>query len=125
MVHDPVAATERRPRTGRDTLDEFNSIDADRGEDPCESAADSQGTGGLGGVLFVSLLVMPNLYLFYCLNTGMDLYGFFTLAPVSAYPLPLVLSTLLSSGMAVAGYGFLPVALATTGVVHWRRLGPV
>ena len=57
-------------------------------------------------MLFVSLLVMPNLYLFYCLNTGMDLYGFFTLAPVSAHPLPLALSTLLSSGMAVAGYGF-------------------
>ena len=57
-------------------------------------------------LLFVCLLVMPNLYLFYCLNTGMDLYGFFTLAPTSAHPLPLVLSTLLSSGMAVAGYGF-------------------
>ena len=56
-------------------------------------------------MLFVSLLVMPNLYLFYCLNTGMDLYGFFTLEPTSAYPLPLVLSTLLSSGMAVADTG--------------------
>ena len=86
-------------------MDESNSIDADRAEAPRESSADTQGTGGLGGVLFVSLLVMPNLYLFYCLNTGMGLYGFFTLAPVSAYPLPLVLSTLLSSGMAVAGYG--------------------
>ena len=88
-----------------ETMDESNSIDADRAEAPRESSADTQGTGGLGGVLFVSLLVMPNLYLFYGLNTGMDLYGFFTLAPVSAYPLPLVLSTLLSSGMAVAGYG--------------------
>ena len=48
---------------------------------------------------------MPNLYLFYSLNTGMDLYGFFTLEPVSAYPLPVVLSTLLTSGMAIAGYG--------------------
>ena len=72
---------------------------------PGESPADTPDTAGLGGLLFVSLLVMPNLYLFYCLNTGMDLYGFFTLEPVSAYPLPLVLSTLLSSGMAVAGYG--------------------
>ena len=106
MVHDPVAATERLPRTGRDTMDEFNSIDADRGEDPCESAADSQGTARPGVLLFVCLLVMPNLYLFYSLNTRMDLYGFFTLEPVSAPPLPLVLSILLSTGMAVAGYGF-------------------
>ena len=88
-----------------ETMHESNSIDADGAEAPRESSADTQGTGGLGGVLFVSLLVMPNLYLFYCLNTGMDLYGFFTLEPVSAYPLPLVLSTLLSSGLAVAGYG--------------------
>ena len=87
-------------------MDESSSIDADRGETPREPSADTQGTAGLGLLLFVSLLVMPNLYLFYSLNTGMDLYGFFTLAPVSAHPLPLVLSTLLSSGMAVAGYGF-------------------
>ena len=87
-------------------MPEPNSVDADRGEALRESPADTQDTAGLGGLLFVSLLVMPNLYLFYCLNTGMDLYGFFTLEPVSAHPLPLVLSTLLSSGMAVAGYGF-------------------
>ena len=87
-------------------MHESNSIDADRAEAPRESSADTQGTGGLGVLLLVSLLVMPNLYLFYSLNTGMDLYGFFTLAPVSAHPLPLALSTLLSSGMAVAGYGF-------------------
>ena len=86
-------------------MQEPNSVDADRGEAPRESPADTQDTAGIGGLLFVSLLVMPNLYLFYYLNTGMDLYGFFTLEPVSAYPLPLVLSTLLSSGMAVAGYG--------------------
>ena len=90
----------------RETMHESNSMDADRAEAPRESSADTQGTGGLGVLLFVSLLVMPNLYLFYSLNTGMDLYGFFTLEPVSAHPLPLVLSTLLSSGMAVAGYGF-------------------
>ena len=87
-------------------MHESNSSDADRAEAPRESYADTQGTAGLGVLLFACLLVMPNLYLFYFLNTGMDLYGFFTLAPVSAYPLPLVLSTLLSSGMAVAGYGF-------------------
>ena len=87
-------------------MHESNSIDADRAEAPRESSGDTQGTAGQGRLLLVSLLVMPNLYLFYCLNTKMDLYGFFTLAPVSAHPLPLVLSTLLSSGMAVAGYGF-------------------
>ncbi len=87
-------------------MQEPNSIDADRVEARRGSSADTQGTAGLGVLLFVSLLVMPNLYLFYCLNTGMDLYGFFTLEPVSAHPLPLVLSTLLNSGMAVAGYGF-------------------
>ena len=87
-------------------MQESNSVDADRAEAPRESSADTQGTAGLGVLLLVCLLVMPNLYLFYCLNTKMDLYGFFTLEPTSAYPLPLVLSTLLSSGMAVAGYGF-------------------
>ena len=87
-------------------MHESNSSDADRAEAPRESYADTQGTAGLGVLLFACLLVMPNLYLFYFLNTGMDLYGFFTLEPVSAHPLPLVLSTLLSSGMAVAGYGF-------------------
>ena len=64
-----------------------------------------QDSSGLGVLIFVSLLVMLNLPLFFTLNTGMDLYGFYTVGPVAAYPLPLVLSTLLSSGLAVAGYG--------------------
>ena len=63
-----------------------------------------QDSSGLGVLIFVSLLVMLNLPLFFTLSTGMDLYGFYTVGPVAAYPLPLVLSTLLSSGLAVAGY---------------------
>lgn len=58
----------------------------------------------MGYILLASLLFMPNATLFFTLNTGMDMYGFYTLEPVSAYPLPLVLSTLLSCVMAVAAY---------------------
>ena len=58
----------------------------------------------LGRLLLVSLLVMLNLPMTFTLITGTDPYGFFTLESVSAYPLPLVLSTVLSSAMAVAGY---------------------
>ncbi len=60
----------------------------------------------LGRVLLVSLLVMPNLTLFFTLITGMDLYGFFTLSVVSARPLPALLSTLLNLCMATAGFTF-------------------
>ena len=45
------------------------------------------------------LLVMLNLTLIFTGTTGMDLYGFYTLEPVAAQPLPLVLSTLLNLGM--------------------------
>ena len=58
----------------------------------------------LGGILFGSVLFMLNATMFFTLNTGMDMYGFYTLEPLSAYPLPLVLSTLLSCVMAVAAY---------------------
>ncbi len=58
----------------------------------------------LGYILFVSVLFMLNATLFFTLNTGMDMYGFYTLEPVSAHPLPAVLSTLLSCVMAVAAY---------------------
>ena len=58
----------------------------------------------LGYILFVSVLVMLNAPLFFTLNTGMDMYGFYTLETVSARPLPVVLSTLLSCVMAVAAY---------------------
>ncbi len=58
----------------------------------------------LGRLLLVSLLVMLNLPMTFTLITRTDPYGFFTLKSVSAYPLPLVLSTGLSSAMAVAGY---------------------
>ena len=58
----------------------------------------------LGNLLLVSLLVMLNLPLSFTTITGTDQYGFFTLNPVSAYPLPLVLSTVLSSTLAVAGF---------------------
>ncbi len=58
----------------------------------------------LGGLLLVSLLVMLNLPMTFTLLTGTDPYGFFTLESVSAYPLPLVLSTGLSSALALVGY---------------------
>ena len=58
----------------------------------------------LGCILFVSVLFMLNATLFFTLNTGMDMYGFFTLEPVSAYPLPAVMSTLLSCLMAIVAY---------------------
>ncbi len=42
---------------------------------------------------------MLNVTLIFTGTTGMDLYGFYTLDPVAAQPLPLVLSTLLNLGM--------------------------
>ena len=56
--------------------------------------------------MLVSLLFMLNAHLFFTLNTGMDLYGFYTLDRVSAYPMPAVLSTLLNVALAVAAYLF-------------------
>ena len=58
----------------------------------------------LGRLLLVSLLVMLNLPMTFTLITRTDPYGFFTLKSVSAYPLPLVLSTGLSSALALVGY---------------------
>ena len=58
----------------------------------------------LGGLLLISLLFMLNLTAIFTATTGMDLYGFYTLKPVSTQPLPLVLSTLLNLAMAAAGY---------------------
>ena len=58
----------------------------------------------LGYLLFISALFMLNAPLFFTLNTGMDMYGFYTLEPVSAKPLPAALSTLLSCVMVVAAY---------------------
>ena len=78
----------------------------------------------LGHLLFISLLFMLNLPLFFTLNTGMDLYGFFTLAPVKAHPLPAVLSTLLNLGMAAAGYATYCWLWRKLGVVHGLRWGP-
>ena len=78
----------------------------------------------LGHLLLVSLLVMPNLTLFFTLNTGMDLYGFFTLAPLKAYPLPAVLSTLLNLGMAAAGYATYCWLWRKIGAAHGLRWGP-
>ncbi len=57
-----------------------------------------------GRLLLLSLLVMLNLPMTFTLITGTDPYGFFTLNSVSAYPLPLVLSTVLSSALAFVGY---------------------
>ena len=58
----------------------------------------------LGHLLLVSLLFMLNLPLFFTLNTGMDQYSFYTLEPVSAFPMPAVLSTLLNLIMAALGF---------------------
>ena len=58
----------------------------------------------LGGLLLVSLLFMLNVTAIFTVTTGMDLYGFYTLEPVAAFPLPLALSTLLNVSMAGAGY---------------------
>ncbi len=58
----------------------------------------------LGRLLLVSLLVMLNLPMTFTLITRTDPYGFFTLKSVAAYPLPLVLSTGLSSALALVGY---------------------
>ncbi len=58
----------------------------------------------LGYLLLMSTLFMLNATLFFTLNTGMDMYGFYTLESVSVRPLPAVLSTLLSCVMAVASY---------------------
>ena len=49
---------------------------------------------------------MLNVTLLFTLNTGMDLYGFYTLKPLSAQPLPAVLCTLLNVFLAVAAYVF-------------------
>ena len=46
----------------------------------------------------------------------MDLYGFFTLDHVKAYPMPAVLSTLLNLAMAAVGYVSYLLALET----NWR-----
>ena len=45
------------------------------------------------------LLIMLNVTLIFTGTTGMELYGFYTLEPVAAQPLTLVLSTLLNLGM--------------------------
>ena len=78
----------------------------------------------LGHLLLVSLLFMLNLPLFFTLNTGMDLYGFFTLAPVNAYPLPAVLSTILNLGMAALAYVSYRWLWHRLGVDHGRDWGP-
>ena len=57
-----------------------------------------------GKLLLVTLLVMLNLPVIFTGATGMDQYGFFTLAPVAEPPLLLVLSVALSLGAAGAGY---------------------
>ena len=58
-----------------------------------------------GKLLLVSLLVMLNLPAVFTGYTGMDQYGFFTLESASAQPWPLVLSILVSTASALAGYG--------------------
>ena len=60
--------------------------------------------GGLGLLVLVSLLVMLNMPLFFTVNTGMDLYGFFTLDPLAERPLPAVLATVLNVALAFAGF---------------------
>lgn len=57
-----------------------------------------------GKLLLVSLLVMLNMPAIFTGTTGMDQYGFFTLEPFKSQPWPLVLSLLVSTGSAIAGY---------------------
>ncbi len=57
-----------------------------------------------GKLLLVSLLVMLNMPAIFTGTTGMDQYGFFTLEPVKSQPWPLVLSLLVSTLSAIAGY---------------------
>ena len=93
----------------------------------CSPASNRLATGfgpEYGGLLLVSLLFMLNLPLFFTLNTGMDLYGFFTLAPVKAYPLPAILSTVLNLGLAAFGYASYRWLWRRLGVVRGRALGP-
>ena len=79
----------------------------------------------LGHLLLISLVFMLNLPLFFTLNTGMDLYGFFTLAPVKAYPLPAVLSTVLNLGMAALVYVSYRWLWHRLGVDHGRDWDPL
>ena len=58
----------------------------------------------LGGVLLISLLFMLNVTLFFTINTGMDLYGFYTIDAVAAFAPPALLSTLLNVVIACVGY---------------------
>ena len=78
----------------------------------------------LGHLVLISLLFMLNLPLFFTLNTGMDLYGFFTLAHVKAHPLPAVLSTVLNVGMAALAYVSYRWLWHRLGVDHGRDWGP-
>ena len=89
------------------------------------NTATRQDNGGLGVLLFFSLLVMLNLPLFFTLNTGMDLYGFYKLGPVADYPLPYSPIDSAEFGFGRCWLRLLPVAVATTGAVHRRTLGPV
>ena len=76
----------------------------DAGDDSISIPLSHPPESRLGYILFISVLFMLNATLIFTLNTGMDMYGFYTLEPVSARPLPAVLSTLLSCVMAVAAY---------------------
>lgn len=78
----------------------------------------------LGHLLLVSLLFMLNLPLFFTLNTRMDLYSLYTLGPVSAYPLPAVLSTLLSLIMAALGFALYCWLWRRQGRFTGRSWGP-
>lgn len=58
----------------------------------------------MGGLLFLSLLVMLNLPLVFTGFTGMDQYGFFTLDPLATQPLPLALSAAVNTALALLAY---------------------
>lgn len=59
-----------------------------RAEAPNESLTFPEERTELGLLAFVSLFVMLNLPLFFTVNTGMDLYSFYSVGPISAHPLP-------------------------------------
>ena len=67
----------------------------------------THGPTNIGGLLFVSLLVMLNLPLVMAGITGMDQYGFFTLEPLAVRPIPMALSAGLE--YSVGGSGILGV----------------
>ena len=67
---------------------------------------------------------MLNLPLFFTLSTGMDQYSFYSLEPLSAHPMPAVLSALLNLIMAALGFGLYYWLWKRRGWFTGGRWGP-